>query len=223
MLGLAVGAVFAMNAMIASAAQAGTFDYRAGEYPAIITAAQIGEHTFEVDTVDPNNDAVKCKDSTFTGALSEAEANEGVVRVTPTYTECKAFGLTATVTTTGCTYTIRPTATITAPHEFTGLVDLHCESGKFIKVTTATCEIQVTEQTNLAHVILTNDTAVAPAKDDVTLTADVTGIAYHVTKDGIGCPLTGVETRVDGVYKGETTVTAENEASSQVNFTVIHT
>jgi len=211
-LGLAFVAVLAMSALGASVAQAGVSVLMSDQekYHTTLDATQIGEHVFEVDTVEPLNDEVKCKKATFAGTLEKASST---ITVIPTYAECKAFGLTATVTTTGCEYTIHSAVTVNAPHEYTAEVDVHCDVGKFIKVTTATCEVQVTEQTNLKHVMVTNDTNVKTELNDVTVTPTVSNIAYHVTKDGIGCPLTGVETRTDGIYTGNTTVTGTFEGN----------
>ena len=113
-LGLALVAVFAMSAIVASAAQAlpnGTLTTFPAGKTVIATAEQTGEHEFTLTDheTEPGKFAnTKCKKATFTG--SEGVADGALtIRVTPIYEECTAFGQAATITTTGCHYVIHIT------------------------------------------------------------------------------------------------------------------
>ncbi len=57
---------------------------------------------------------------------------------------------------------------------------------------------------------------------DILLTANVTGIAYEVTKDGIGCPLSGTGKFTKGDYTGDTTITAKNAVSGAAVGITLH-
>ena len=116
-LGLALVAVFAMSAVVASAAQAtaGTLTTFPAGKTVIATAEQTAEHEFVLKDheAEPGKFAnTKCKKAVFTGTAGVAT---GATSVTahPVYTECTAFGQNATITTTGCDYLLKigtPTA-----------------------------------------------------------------------------------------------------------------
>lgn len=88
---------------------------------------------------------VSCTGATFTG-MSNGETFASI-RVHPEYTGCKALGFNATVTTTGCDYTIK------APTEFLGVtvttgIVLDCTVFNEIKVVAAggLCSINIPPQ-----------------------------------------------------------------------------
>jgi hypothetical protein len=203
-LGLAFVAVLAMSAIAASASQASSFMTEGEKYPVTISASQEGEHVFTVLTEAGKNSEVKCKKATFSGSAS---AKSSEVTVHPTYEECTAFTLPATVTTTNCDYVIHSGAG--SVDNFAGTVDVKCSSGS-IKVKTATCEVSVGGQTGLGNLGLVNNTA----GGTVNINPAVTGIAYTNVTDGIGCPLPDKASHTDGTYNGKTLASAKFEGSA---------
>jgi hypothetical protein len=230
-LGLALVAVFAMSAVVASAASAanGTLTTFPAGSTVIASGVQVGEHVFTL-TDQPLQPTVKCKKAVFDGVGTNSEAagkNETVV-VTPTYNECTAFSLPATVEHDGCTYVLHTKET-TGKGGWHVTTDLVCPEGKAMTIKTATCEVQVAEQKGLTTSEVTNSGAAEPptAMDLVLHTnigsaAGSTKITYKVTKDGIGCPLSGVGHFTEGDYVGTTTVTAIDSTTGASVGTTLH-
>jgi hypothetical protein len=208
-LGLALVAVFAMSAVIASAASAsaGTLTTFPAGKTVVATGEQIGEHVFTL-TDHPVGAAfnnVKCKKAIFDGVGTVATGATSVT-VTPTYSECTAFGQPATITHNGCNYVLS-TGTPTAGgwHVNTAL---SCPAGKFIEVHTGTCAVTIAAQGPLTTSAATNSGVANPETGmDLLLHTNITGITYTVTKDNIGCPLTGPAGKLwhKGDYEGTTT------------------
>jgi hypothetical protein len=189
-LGLALVAVLAMSAVVASAAQA-VPSFTASAYPATATGSNAkGGEAFTLD-----GSTVQC-DSHFQGTLSAAGST---LTVTPKYSNCEAFGfLEATVNTEGCTYVFHATEQVAAG-VYNHHVDVVCPAGKSIKITAGTCKAEVTAQNNKTTVKTTN-----LAGGTVTVQPNVT-VSTHVTQDGFGCPLAGLGTR-NAVYHGDVVV-----------------
>jgi hypothetical protein len=211
-LGLALVAVFAMSAVVASAAQATAGTLTAEGKTVIATAEQVGEHEFVLTDheTEPGKFAnTKCKKAVFTGT---AGVTDGATSVTahPVYTECTAFGQPATITTTGCDYVLK-TGTPTAGgwHVTTDVV---CGAFSVIKIVTGTCEVTVDSQTGLNTSEATNSGGGGTAMD-LLLHTNITGIHYTVTKDSIGCPLKGIGFFNKGDYTGTTTVKAHDSTT----------
>lgn len=102
LLGAMAGAVLAMSAVLASAAQAQTGVLTAQQYPAIVTGEQLGGPTFDID--DPWNQTITCPaklDATLFGPTDP-------VTFTPTYGNCVSdpAQTPVTITTNGCDYTV---------------------------------------------------------------------------------------------------------------------
>jgi hypothetical protein len=175
-LGIAVVAVLALSAVVASAASATNFT--ASSYPTAASATSSkGNDDFKTEA-----GSVECHASFAVAALS---APSETVTVTPTYTECVAFGfLNATVNMNGCDYTFYTN----------GNVDLNCPAGKSVVITASTCEVSIGAQKGLKSVALANSGSGISAK------ANVGGIAYTVTKDGFGCPFGGTGAKTGATY-----------------------
>lgn len=185
-LGLAFVAVLAMSAVVASAAQA-VPSFTASSYPAAGTGANTkGSETFTTEA-----GAVQC-DSHFAGTLSGASST---LTVTPTYTNCEAFGfLSATVNTEGCTYVFHATEQVSAG-VYNSHVDVVCPAGKSIKISAGTCRAEVKGQNGLTTVKTTN------SGGSVTVEPNVNNIALTVTQDGFACPFSGTGAKT-GAYHG---------------------
>ena len=198
-LGLALVAVFAMSAVVASAASASEFT--SAKYPVTISGSQSTTHKFTAGST-----SVTCETATFAG---EASAASSTVTIHPTYSGCTAFGFVgATVTTTGCDYLFHSGAEVSS-EKFDGTVDVVCGEGKSITIVASTCALEIKGQTGLSTVSFQN-----AAEGKVTVGANVSSIAYTTTKDGFLCPLAGTGNFTNGGYTGDTSVSGNNGAVS---------
>jgi len=209
-LGLAMVAVFAMSAIAAQGAQAATPGLlTAASYPATLTGTNTAGniHKFELTALKLSTE---CTTAKFAGSL--ASPGSSTITVAPTYEGCKAFGLSATIDTTGCHYLIHIGETLTPGGNYGGTIDAECSGTNLIRITAGIignkCEVTVASQTGLSK-----GEGIAGASD-IEVKATVTGIKYTVTKDEGTCPLSKVgETFSDGDYNGNVTVTGSSALS----------
>jgi hypothetical protein len=193
MLGIALVAVLALCAVAASAASAAEF--KSTTSPVTISGSQEGKHKFTVDGT-----SVECTNATF---LSESTATPAkTVTVTPTYSECTAFGFAkAKVEMNGCKYEfLQPNASLE------GNVAFRCGANKarvFVSSLGSECEVLIGESgnTNLSKVTYEN---IAGSPTKVKVLANVTGITAEKTKDTSLCPLKGTGTVTNASYTGNT-------------------
>jgi len=123
-LGLALVAMLAMGAVLASAASALTVT--AAKYPAAISATQTN-----TNTLSNGIRTVSCSEASLTGEIGAASET---VQITPVYGGCTGNGgTTATVNANGCTYTLKPTVEHSATTG-TGTITVDCPEGKRILV-----------------------------------------------------------------------------------------
>jgi len=198
-LGLALVAVLAMSAVVASAASA--LQFTASKYPTTVTATTaLGNDVFTTE-----GGAVECEGH-FEGESKEASET---MTIKATYTKCKAFGFAeASVNMNGCDYVFHSN----------GVVDLEChkfnskgeteKTGPVI-ITAGACEVQITTQTGLESVALSNNGLHIDAKADVTVTKNSPGIVYTVTKDGFLCPFGGTGSKTGGTYVQKSAATVK--------------
>jgi hypothetical protein len=191
-LSLALVAVCAMSAMIASAASAASFT--SASYPSTITGEGgiASAELFKLGATD-HNAKVECKHSTYHGTLS---APSSTLTVQPHYSECTAFGLSATVDATSCQYVFHATSTSSST------VDVECGS-KSILIVAGTCEVAVDTQTGLKSAGTKNNAG------HVDVTPNVTGITYTSLRDGFLCPLTGTGHRTGATYTSASPITVK--------------
>jgi hypothetical protein len=188
-LGVALFAVLALTAVAASAASAA--NYTASAYPTTGTAlSALGNDLFITEA-----GKFECKGH-FQSTLNAAGPD---LSVKVHDTECKAFGfLNATVS--DCTYTFtEPTG---SNHSYTAKIDIVSTC----TVLAGTCEYKIEPQGPLSSATITNDTAAG----DVSFKANVTGIAYTVTKDGIGCPFSGTGAKTGATYTQTNAITFDS-------------
>jgi len=209
-LGLAFVAVLAMSAVVSSAAQA-TPEYTCSTYPCTAT----GSNTAGNETFTTPGGTVQC-DSHFVvekyrGTNEDIAAATSTVTVTPTYTNCVAFGfLNATVNMNGCDYEFHATEKLGEGH-YIHHVAIHCTpTGNKIKITAATCEVEVPAQT------LTDVTTKNEPGGVVKVVPTVTEITMNVVKDGFGCPFSGTG-HTKGSYHGEVTISRVGGGSISVS------
>lgn len=153
-------------------------EYTASTYPTTGT----GESALGNDVLKTEAGNVECK-SHYSSTLS---AKSTSLTVTPTYTECKAFGfLSASVEMKGCDYVLN-SATVPSGDVSTSKIDISCAT-EVITITGGTCTMLIGPQKGLSKVTTTNNTAAG----DMSIQAAVTGIEYFVSRDGVGCPFGG--------------------------------
>jgi hypothetical protein len=205
---LALVAVLAMSAFVASAAQAITI--QSTSYPQTVTGEGkgIGKH-FKTEA-----GSVECEISNFDGTLSEASST---LTVKPTYSGCTAFFgfAAATIHTEECAYVFHATGHDAGTATFTANVDVSCPGSQSIKITAGTCRAEVKSQTGLSTVNITGmseNTGGGVIHHDLTVKPIVSKIAYTVTQDGFGCPFGGTGNKTGGEYTstGYTTVASNS-------------
>ena len=201
-LGLAIAAVMAMSAMMASAASA-VPQFTASAYPATVT----GSNTKGSEVFTTEGGKVECDSHFVSHSLSGASST---LTVTPTYTNCEAWGLPATVQTEGCTYVLHATEKVSSG-VYNNHVDIVCPSGKSIKITTTICIVEVKGQNGLTTVKTTN------SGGSVTVEPNVSSVAYTVTADRWACPFGGTGNKTDGKYTGHVVVSRVGGGSIEVS------
>jgi hypothetical protein len=234
-LGLAIAAIAVTGALTASAASAavGEFDFACNiDTECFVNGEQKTENVFTV-----NGGVVKCTKAVFSGKSTAAEGGTTVttkgttnhdwaihiLKIHPEYSGCTFVGQTATVTTTGCFYTL------TATSRTVGTVTIFCEGSNVITIEaiTSKCTVKIGTQSP-ANNFLDFTREEASGLRDVLVTSTVgtethaeghTGIAYTSSKGACG---TSGE---NGYYRGTVTEkTYLNEAhTTQVSGTIVET
>ncbi|HET7120877.1 MAG TPA: hypothetical protein VFI17_06455 [Solirubrobacterales bacterium] len=223
-LGLALIAVFAMSAWIASAAQAApTVTLKDTNGATVGTADFTGEETEGKHKFTVDGSSVECANVAFSGTITDGET---WTTVTPSYTECTAFGfLGATVSTAGCDYKLMANAE-NAADTYSGEIEVFCNTGNAITITAGgVCEAKV----NSGTVINTGTTATnitGLSHEHLKLHNVNSEVKTEKTKDGFGCPFNGTGTVNNATYNGHTTVKAyvdgsAHNAANQVNITLM--
>jgi hypothetical protein len=148
---------------------------------------------------------VTCKSIKYSGTVASSPITE--MSLTPTYSECTAFGFPATIDVNGCSYLLK-----VAP-ESTGTVDIVCPAGQELTVTaspsgTTKCTLHVPGGQSLATATFHNLGSGSTAEIEVT--TNLSAIKYsHTQGSGIGSCPSGSAT--NGTYKGKTLITGEED------------
>jgi hypothetical protein len=195
-LALALMALAACSAVMASAAQAGLFT--AENYPATLTGTQLSGHKFSFS----NNYSVTCANASFDAPLPEAAV---AITVGATYGECESnAGNEVTVQMTGCDYVFESLATL-GEGEVDGRMHILCPDGGGIDFEDAGtgCEIKIGPQNFLNTLVFTNNGAAGDFDVDI----EVVNIAYG---QNAMCP-GGAGMFGNGKYKGKSTITGDFE------------
>jgi hypothetical protein len=192
-------AITAMSAVASSAAQATSAPYtcETNGTSCIITVDQIEENVFTVETGIVKCTGLTIPEKTIVSGVTEVEVH-------PEYSGCKAFGVAATVNTTGCNYNF--------PLETGGATptSVVCSGTNKITVTPTgiSCVVTVGSQTGINGISLANTAGTPP---DITQTINSTNIAY--TETGTGCHAAGSHT--NGKYKGKNTITGFKDVAGK--------
>lgn len=208
--------------MTATAAQAepnGTLTtFPAAAIGTTVTGEQIGEHTY-VFTDHPGPSAVHCKKSHFDGVGTVANGST-TVTVTPTYSECKAFGLNAAIDHNECTYILHFKTKLPLGG-WDATTTTSCPTGKALAITAATCEVIIHPQELPNTSEVTNSGPSVPETGmGLHLHTNIAELKYTVTKDGIGCPLSGIGSFSKGHYFGTTTFKGHDFGKNPVGITL---
>ena len=184
-LGLALVAVLAMSAVVASAASA---QFTADKYPTTGTATSaLGNDDYKTEA-----GSIECA-SHYEGTLNAASST---TTLKPVLTGCKAFGFAeATINMNGCHYVLHRTSATTSHLTTT------CPAGQVIRTTAGNCEVTYAAQSPTGSITTTN------AGNNITLKANVTGIAYTVTKDGFLCPFGGTGAKTGATWTQNNAIT----------------
>jgi hypothetical protein len=204
-IGLIAVAAMALVAFVGTASAAAAEEFHTG-----VVGAALSTKTLEKEVFSVTESPVECEVSKFEG---QTEAlNSETQKVHPVYEKCKAFGFSATVTTTGCTYTFSSkTVSEMGAVNVTGCTTEKAgEKGVLIKVSVpfiATCEVLIRNQNVPSAVRYTTNGSNMKVK------ATGSGIASNVVTSSGGCPLTtgkheGGTTPAGGTYFGEAEVSA---------------
>jgi hypothetical protein len=185
-LGLALVAVFAMSAVVASAASATNFT--AASYPVTISGSQTTQHVFTAAGGE-----TKCSTASFSGSATGASETQ---TITPTYEGCTSFGISSTVTMNGCDYLFHAAAS----GSNTGTVDLVCPTNKEVTIDVGSvCVIHIPPFTNKGSITYTNNAG------DIDVSANETGITAKITRTSFFCPV-AEQTVTNATYTGNTTM-----------------
>jgi len=201
-LGLGLVAVFAMSAVMASAASAeGTFKFKSEGTPTKLSGKQHAGN----DVFTPHTGGVSCNEATYAGEQVGTEVSE--VTVTPTYSECKAFGLfNVPITTNGCRYTLNAgTKTGTT---FAGSVSIACPAGKIIEIEAPGCTTTVGSQSNIGGITLTN--IGAGATREITVDINIIALKYEEHRPFFGICATNTVPTTGANYIGSAVITGTN-------------
>jgi hypothetical protein len=178
-------AITAMTAVVASSASAAAFT-GAGGKNAIITAEQTVATEVRVDT-----GIIKCTGLKFPAAT--VTNGSTTVTVHPEYSGCKAFGVNASVSTTGCNYVLHLEA---GGATKTAIV---CSGTNVIKVTPVGLDCTVTIDPNgYLGGVLENDTPHLKLRWTIS--------NLHYIEHGTNCIVPGTITGTDGVLSGTLTI-----------------
>lgn len=128
-----------------------------------------------------------CKSGSFNSERIGSGTFSGLT-VSPSLSECTAFGLSASVASNGCTWTLGSN----------GSWGMNCPIGKVMTITAGTCEVQLGSQLS-GEMEYTNQSG-SPIWTQAK--AAVSSVEYKKTKDGFLCPLNGTGEKFDGWIHG---------------------
>lgn len=191
-LGLAVAAVFAMSAVVASAASAAPL-FHAASSPTILTGTQTGNHVF-----DAASDTITCKKASFNGTV-EGTAVESI-KAEAAYSECSFFGVNVAVNMNACQYEFNANGEVAVVNKTGKSCSTEPISFKasFLGLS---CTVKVGPQANLNSATYDGAT-VEETNGTVTVTPAVNGISYTQTGSGCGSHNEGQYTSGSTLVKG---------------------
>ncbi len=215
-LGLAMVAVLAMSAVVASAASAAAGIFTSEKSPVTLTRSQEGTNEWSIGT---GARKVSCATASAQGTASNGATS---LTLTPTYTGCTSTGgLGMTVTVNGCDFVLHPTTgTATSGTE---TMDVVCPVGKEITFdvygngehipANIKCEYHIKAQTGVAAG--TYKDIGAGTTQEITETLNVTGVhTVNTVGSKLLCGLAAGETGTS-TLAGAQVLTGENAAGTE--------
>lgn len=198
-LAVALGVIFAMSAVAASAAPAEIFAFSSEAESTSLKGAQIGTSKMTVDA-----GTLSCEASSFTGEMP-SEAFDVVL--TPTYSGCLFAGVPVEIKTNGCVYVMTTATKEGSNYEVeTGI---ECEEGKSITATAklfgvTKCTIDIGPQAGLKKITVTETGSPTELHTSIALS----GIKYSQTAGtGLGA-CAKAEGTTNGTYEGTAVIEA---------------
>jgi hypothetical protein len=182
--------------------------FESAGYPTALSGGQNLASAYNMFATEAGS--VECGKATVAGQLAAASAT---LTLSPTYSECKGLGSSATVTTNGCTYQVALAGTKSG-EKYPGTMSIACPEGKAIEIVAGNCTVAIGAQSGLSTVNASNDTAATPQRVEVDF--KVAKLKYTVTKDGFLCPFSGTGGKENGGYTGPTSVKATTGSPSAV-------
>jgi hypothetical protein len=178
--------------------------FEAASYPASLTAAQRGSNPLSISM---EAGSLTCNSITGAGTLGSTASK---ATLTPSFSECSAFGNTAAVKTNGCTLKVQAGDSGT----WSAKLDVACPEGQAIEVNAASCAVSIPAQTGRTVARTSRDTSTEPNSIDVDF--DISNLTYQVTNDGFLCKFNGTGTRGDGGVDGSMDLTAKNGSGTPI-------
>ena len=207
-LGLALVAAMALSAVVASAASAQAFNFKSEASPTTLTGKRHGtnKEIFETD-----GGTVTCNEAIYHGQTNVTATSD--INITPTYSNCTAFGFVSVpIDTEGCSYTF--TTLTKEGSNFEGAMHILCPGGKSMRVTAPGCEVTIGEQTPTGGKITFTNLGSGATRE---ITVDVALTGTHYIEDEIAglpnCTSAGTTTS-NGTYKGAWLVTGETPGTT---------
>jgi hypothetical protein len=210
-LGIALVAALALGCIAAGSALA---SYDSEVESTTVTGSQTTEHLTFLGF------AYQCKTATFTASAKGSLKEAGVftsehLTVHPAYSNCSDVGMTFSVNTTGCNYTLKPATTTEPAGTSHAIVDLRCEPGKAIVVKDnlgVGGEIRIPEQTPKGVVEITNQ---GTGKGrTLGLAFQLSSTTYTWGEETTSGPKPGSAS--NGTYEGSATLKGANAKGEQV-------
>jgi hypothetical protein len=220
---LAFVAVAAMS-MAAAAAQASELHVTTQAQTAAITGEQTPGTNFVFQINPPGGPKTICDQLLFEGDVTRPGAGTQItaqeLTLTPTFTGCKSFGVTATVRLNGCKYTItnklnNVTTALKATVDITGCTTIPNQQNHLpIEVQTGGCQITVPQQHNLSDIGFQNQGIPGQNTEDVHVNFTISGLTYQLHGMLCGHPVT--VTTHNGTLHGVATLKAFQHLGTEV-------
>lgn len=195
-LSLGVVAAMALTASMAAASASAT-QFRAEEYPAMVSGAQV---TSQIITTKAGS--IKCAAHTTSGTMAGASSS---LTVTPAPTGCKLAGINVPVNAKSCSYVFNSTNE-SAP--YSGTMGVSCsKAGDAITIGTEGCQVTIPAQSALGAVEFVNSGS--NRSRAITVNLNISGLEYTQTSACAG----GSGTFAGGTFTGSSKITGYNSAA----------
>jgi hypothetical protein len=207
--GLALVAALSLSAVAAGAASA-TYDSEVEHVT--LKGEQVGVNVLTTDTGTEKCEVAKFEGTQLGTQLAANSFTAAEIVLHPTYSKCKAFGLNATVSTTGCDFRFATATTTEGTYNAHAKFHIDCTAGNQIVKNggLGTCILKIKAQT--AEGVVDFENKEAGSSRDLLLNWTITGI--HYVSSG-ACEAGGEVTKTNGTLSGEVTIKGFNTEGVQ--------